>query len=118
LYKQSGCDPPTPLTGLNGGRDNLGFVRRLAFWLAAGSLVLGACSGSTSDSPTTLPDASGDTAPETTTSLAVPDTTVAPTTTHSGRPVAPDFTLELGDGGTYTLSEGAKPVYLVFWAEW
>lgn len=40
------------------------------------------------------------------------------TTTASGRPVAPDFTLELGEGGTYTLSEGAKPVYLVFWAEW
>jgi len=36
----------------------------------------------------------------------------------SGRPEAPDFTLELGDGGTYTLSEGERPVYLVFWAEW
>jgi hypothetical protein len=31
---------------------------------------------------------------------------------------APDFTLELGEDGTFTLSEGAKPVYLVFWAEW
>jgi hypothetical protein len=31
---------------------------------------------------------------------------------------APDFTLQLGEGGSYTLSEGAKPVYLVFWAEW
>ena len=40
------------------------------------------------------------------------------TTTNSGRPVAPDFTLELGAGGDYTLSEGSKPVYLVFWAEW
>lgn len=36
----------------------------------------------------------------------------------SGRPFAPDFTLELGDGGSYTLSEAEKPVYLVFWAEW
>lgn len=33
-------------------------------------------------------------------------------------PAAPDFTLALGNGGTYTLSQGAKPVYLVFWAEW
>lgn len=33
-------------------------------------------------------------------------------------PIAPDFTLTLGDGGTYTLSEGEKPVYMVFWAEW
>ena len=33
-------------------------------------------------------------------------------------PAAPDFVLALGDGGSYTLSDGAKPVYLVFWAEW
>ncbi|HEU4894444.1 MAG TPA: TlpA family protein disulfide reductase, partial [Acidimicrobiia bacterium] len=55
------------------------------------------------------------------------DTTVTPDTTDPGdgttettsdRPLAPDFTLELGDGGSYTLSEGEKPVYLVFWAEW
>ena len=40
------------------------------------------------------------------------------TSTTSDRMPAPDFTLELSDGGSYTLSEGAKPVYLVFWAEW
>ena len=40
------------------------------------------------------------------------------TTTTSDRPLAPEFTLELGGGGTYTLSEGSKPVYMVFWAEW
>lgn len=33
-------------------------------------------------------------------------------------PPAPDFTLALGDGGVFTLSEEQKPVYLVFWAEW
>ncbi len=33
-------------------------------------------------------------------------------------PVAPDFSLVLGDGTTFTLSEEAKPVYMVFWAEW
>jgi len=32
--------------------------------------------------------------------------------------MAPDFTLELADGGRYTLYEGEKPVYLIFWAEW
>ncbi len=49
-----------------------------------------------------------------------PTTTTAPgpTTTLSDRPLAPDFTLGLADGGEYTLSQGAKPVYLVFWAEW
>ena len=31
---------------------------------------------------------------------------------------APGFTLLLGDGTSYTLSEDPKPVYLVFWAEW
>jgi hypothetical protein len=53
-----------------------------------------------------------------TTTVATTTTTTEPTTTISGRPIAPDFTLELGDGGSYTLSEGARPVYLVFWAEW
>ena len=33
-------------------------------------------------------------------------------------PIAPDFSLLLGDGATFTLSEEAKPVYMVFWAEW
>lgn len=31
---------------------------------------------------------------------------------------APDFSLELGDGGTFTLSEETRPVFMVFWAEW
>lgn len=33
-------------------------------------------------------------------------------------PPAPDFSLVLGDGGDFTLSDEQKPVYLVFWAEW
>ncbi len=40
------------------------------------------------------------------------------TSTTSDRPIAPDFTLSLGGGGSYTLSEGTKPVYMIFWAEW
>ncbi len=31
---------------------------------------------------------------------------------------APDFTLALGTGDTFTLSEENRPVYLLFWAEW
>lgn len=54
------------------------------------------------------------TAPSETATTSAADTTVA----TSGRPQAPDFTLELGEGGAYTLSEGARPVYMVFWAEW
>lgn len=63
--------------------------------------------------------------PEPTTSDRAPTTVVETTATvipdnqpSSDRQAAPDFTLQLGDGGSYTLSEGAKPVYLVFWAEW
>jgi ABC-type Fe3+-hydroxamate transport system substrate-binding protein len=35
-------------------------------------------------------------------------------------PLAPDFTLALGADGseTFVLSQEAKPVYMVFWAEW
>ena len=41
------------------------------------------------------------------------------TTTTSDRPLAPDFSLELGNGqGTYVLSEESKPVFMIFWAEW
>jgi len=90
-------------------------------------LVLAAC-GPASEEPATT-DATID---QTTTSIGEgtapadtqeQDTTTstnatASTGTTSDRPLAPDFTLELGDGGTYTLSDGAKPVYLVFWAEW
>lgn len=40
------------------------------------------------------------------------------TTTASDLPLAPEFTLELGTGGEYRLSDSQNPVYLVFWAEW
>ena len=31
---------------------------------------------------------------------------------------AADFTLELGTGGTFALSEQTMPVLVIFWAEW
>jgi hypothetical protein len=43
----------------------------------------------------------------------VPNETISPE-----GPAAPDFTIALGDGGSFTLSEEAKPVYMIFWAEW
>jgi hypothetical protein len=42
----------------------------------------------------------------------------ASTTAADGATVAPDFSLALGDGSTFTLSEEARPVFMVFWAEW
>jgi hypothetical protein len=85
------------------------------------ALMTAACSaaGPPAANPTTSGPAST-TVPSV--SLSAPDdttTTVAdsPATT-SDRPPAPDFTLALGDGGSFTLSEEARPVFLVFWAEW
>lgn len=52
----------------------------------------------------------------------IPTTTAtSPTTIVRVRPEgepAPDFSLALGEGGTFTLSEETRPVFLLFWAEW
>ncbi|HXV70224.1 MAG TPA: hypothetical protein VEB69_02385 [Acidimicrobiia bacterium] len=99
-------------------------MRRILFLLFALSLVVGACSDGESAfttgsvAATTLPTDPGTSAPAGEDDEPTATTTPQTTTTLSDRPLAPDFTLELGDGGSYTLSEGAKPVYLVFWAEW
>jgi hypothetical protein len=105
-------------------------VRRLHLLTAALALVVVACAAEDAGPTATteggqlstsqpsdsgsgeLPDSAEEPAPTTTT------TAPEATETTSGRPSAPDFSLELGEGGTYTLSGGAKPVYLVFWAEW
>ena len=34
------------------------------------------------------------------------------------RELAPDFSLALGSGSTFVLSEETRPVFMVFWAEW
>lgn len=97
-------------------------MRKVLF--AALLLVVGACatSGGTagSTSSTAIGTSSTDADSPETTALSGPTSSIAPgeTATTSDRQKAPDFTLELGDGGTYTLSEGEKPVYMVFWAEW
>lgn len=48
------------------------------------------------------------------------DTTSATSSTKPEGPAAPDFTLALGASGSesLTLSEEAKPVFMIFWAEW
>lgn len=73
------------------------------------ALVLAACGGASSDTTGAngAPDGS-------TTSV-----TIRPGGSIEG-PAAPDFTIALGaDGGeSFTLSDAATPVYMVFWAEW
>jgi hypothetical protein len=93
--------------------------------IAVHALLLAACAPAAEEvTATTAPGAtvtsSSPDEPDTTGgSEASPSTSVPVTTeTTSGRQLAPDFTLDLGEGGSYTLSKGASPVYLVFWAEW
>lgn len=90
-------------------------------------VLITACGGAASDQQiqgsqeAAAPSSSVVDSPGTTAEDGVSPTTSgsdSPSTTDSGRAVAPDFTLVLGEGGEYTLSEGTKPVYLVFWAEW
>jgi hypothetical protein len=65
----------------------------------------------TSDGATTSPPRSTDGSSSSSSSSSTSTVTEA-------LAVAPDFALGLGDGGTFVLSEEARPVYLVFWAEW
>lgn len=98
-------------------------VQRRLLVIALTALAVAGCSQE-STTETTIATGPGvtESVPGTTGTTQEQTTTTAPsggpTTTVSDRPLAPDFTLELGDGGAYTLSEGARPVYLVFWAEW
>jgi len=104
--------------------------------IVALALVMTACTGTTGE--TADPSVTTATAPEPTTqsstTVATPEGTAArttqpaepaatdsPSTTARPRPDgddAPDFTVELGQGGTFTLSDEQKPVYMIFWAEW
>ncbi len=90
-------------------------------------VLLAACGGGVADAPTEVPTTADPATSAPTTAGATdsgsPATTAAAdqgedTTSQPDGPAAPDFTLALGDGGSFTLSAEQKPVYLVFWAEW
>ncbi|HUP15039.1 MAG TPA: hypothetical protein VM848_03160 [Acidimicrobiia bacterium] len=86
-------------------------MRRTAALAVVAALCLAACGEpATSVGVTTSP-------PSTEGSSSSSSTSSSSTITEA-RDAAPDFTLGLGDGGTFVLSEEARPVYLVFWAEW
>lgn len=102
--------------------------RNLILGVFVGALFLTSCGpsedaggvdSSTPGPPTTISESAPDTTASSESSQT-PTPTAAPDTTSpaSDRMVAPDFTLALGSGGTFTLSDSEKPVYLVFWAEW
>ncbi len=88
--------------------------RLVPLLLIAFALVVAACGGGSADTSLgeTVPEA--DLADGSTSSV-----TVRPGGTIDG-PAAPDFTLALGPDAqeSFTLSDAAMPVYMVFWAEW
>lgn len=107
-------------------------MRRWFLLIAAFAIVAAAC-GDGGDAVSSAPDSSESpitTSPVTTTPVTTTPVTTSPATTSPEAetpattspsvegPAAPDFTLALGDGGEFTLSEESKPVYMVFWAEW
>lgn len=98
-------------------------MRRVVSIIAV--LLVAACSGAGPDAtPGETSPTTGATVPDTaapgTTPEEGPTTSPAPipTTVPPSGPLAPDFSLSLGDGTTFVLSEEARPVFLVFWAEW
>ena len=103
-------------------------MRRTVQLLVVLILVLGACGSATTEvsgsasqpvaaTPTPEATAAGSVTPDPTADLA-PATSDGSAPSGVEGPVAPDFSLVLADGSTFTLSEGTKPVYMVFWAEW
>lgn len=85
--------------------------RRAVIIVLTFGMLAAACAGDPATDTTSGSSGEGDS--------STPSVTLAPGGTVEG-PVAPDFTLALGADGvdSFTLSEGAKPVYMVFWAEW
>ena len=90
------------------------------------ALFAAACSGTAEAPVITTAGPVGSTAPATTVGVKPPAPTGSGETTSTtlrpapdpNRPIAPDFTLDLGSGGTFVLSEETRPVFMVFWAEW
>ena len=111
-------------------------MRRIVMILTVAGLFLAACGGATDS--TTPNEAVSDSAPSasdsatTTSQESIADPAEGPSTTSAPNdlppataavtdfdgPAAEDFTVDLNKNGAFTLSEEARPVYMVFWAEW
>ena len=102
-------------------------MKRLTVFIAL-ALVVAACASPASQpetgtqaAPSTQDTASSNsTSPPSSSGTDAPSPTgdtTAPKPPPEG-PSAPDFTLDLQPEGSFTLSAAAKPVYIVFWAEW
>lgn len=101
-------------------------MKRFAIVLFTVAVLAAACSSA--------PAGTDESADQTTSSAAgQADTTTVPNSSDTGAgstgstevtapkpegPVAPNFTLALASGNDFVLADAAKPVYMVFWAEW
>lgn len=102
-------------------------MKRLVVVAATFSLLVAACAPSTSESTEGTSSPSSSTIQQDTSTTGAgssgstaPDSTNAPDTSRPPLegPVAPNFTLALATGEDFVLADAAKPVYMVFWAEW
>ncbi|MCL1592834.1 MAG: hypothetical protein M3132_00600 [Actinomycetia bacterium] len=101
-------------------------MKRLSLFAAvmifATACASAAPSETTNDSQaTTAQTDSATEAPNTSDPAETPDASGEPqssTAQTAEGPVAPDFTMPLADGGSFTLYDEQKPVYMIFWAEW
>ena len=87
------------------------------------AIAAGSCATDGDVEPTTASSSPVTTSPVTTSPVAGSQgTTESSTTSGAGEAIdgdpAADFELALDGGGTFSLSGEAKPVYLIFWAEW
>jgi thiol-disulfide isomerase/thioredoxin len=87
--------------------------RRVALVALLGLVT--ACADAPAQTPTTTSE------PGNGTSITPAPSVEGTTSTTAPEPdpdLAPDFTLELADGGSFTLYQSERPVYVIFWAEW
>jgi hypothetical protein len=92
------------------------------------AIAAGSCAADGDVEPTTASSSPVTTSPVTTSPVTTSPvagsqgTTESSTTSGAGEAIdgdpAADFELALDGGGTFSLSGEAKPVYLIFWAEW
>jgi len=75
----------------------------------------GAVDGSVNSPTTTTPGSADDAGAQGTTPVPSEPADLLP---RPEGPSAPDFTMVLASGESFTLSDEQKPVYMIFWAEW
>lgn len=93
-------------------------MRRIIVMTAVLGLLAVACGADPAAAPSTSATSPSTTTAGSTSTRAPTPATEPPQSATPNGPAAPDFVLELANGGSFALSQETKPVYMVFWAEW